>query len=92
MLNKLNKTERAHLARVKGLPCSVCDAPGPSEAHHVNQGQQYTAIALCTDCHRGAFNGLHGQRRMWAVKRMDEWAALDVTVQRLMNTTSERPQ
>lgn len=85
MLNKINKTERAHLARVKALPCSVCDTPGPSEAHHVNQGQQYTVIALCVDCHRGAFNGLHGQRRMWAVKRMDEWAALDVTIQRLMS-------
>ena len=37
MLNKLNAREREHLARVKALPCSVCDAPGPSEAHHVKQ-------------------------------------------------------
>lgn len=33
MLNKLNTREREHLARVKELPCSVCDASGPSEAH-----------------------------------------------------------
>ena len=27
--------------------------------------------------------GLHGQRRMWAIKKMDEVDALAVTVQRL---------
>lgn len=31
MLNRLNAREREHLAKVKALPCSVCDAPGPSE-------------------------------------------------------------
>lgn len=84
MNNKLNNRERLHLARVKELACSVCDVPGPSEAHHVKQGNQYTCIALCADCHRGSFNGLHGQRRMWAVKHMDELDALNVTIERLM--------
>jgi hypothetical protein len=84
MNNRLSARERAHLQRVKLLPCSVCDAPGPGEAHHVKQGQQYTAVALCESCHRGALMGLHGQRRMWAVKKMDELAALNVTVERLL--------
>ena len=84
MLNKLNSKERAHLALVKELPCSVCDQSGPSEAHHVKQGQQYPAVALCESCHRGALMGWHGQRRMWAIKKMDELAALNVTVRRLM--------
>lgn len=84
MLNRLNAKERAHLARVKALPCSVCDAPGPSEAHHVKQGQQYTCVALCESCHRGPLMGWHGQRRMWAIKKMEEIDALDITVKRLM--------
>ena len=84
MLNRINTKERAHLGRVKELPCSVCDQPGPSEAHHFKQHRQWICIALCTDCHTGNFNGLHGQRRMWAVKRMDEADALNVTIQRLM--------
>lgn len=84
MLNKLDDKERAHIAAVRELPCSVCDTPGPSEAHHMKQGQQYTAVALCEGCHRGALMGWHGQRRMWAIKKMDELAALNVTVQRLM--------
>lgn len=85
MNNKLTKKERAHLARVKALPCSVCGAAPPSEAHHVKQHRQYTAIALCTDCHRGAFMGWHGQRRAWAIRKMDEQDALNETIKGLMN-------
>lgn len=84
MNNKLNKAEREHLAKVKSLPCSVCDAPGPSEAHHVEQGLQYTCVALCPACHRGQTLGWHGQRRMWAVKKMTEIDALNITIERLM--------
>lgn len=83
MRNRLTKREREHLGRVKELACSVCDAPGPSEAHHVKQGQQFTAVALCPDCHRGSFMGWHGQKRAWAIRKMDELAALNVTISRL---------
>ena len=83
MNNKLNKEERIHLALVKELPCSVCEAPGPSEAHHIKQGLQYTCVALCVDCHRGPVLGLHGQKRMWAIKKMDELEALNVTLKNL---------
>jgi hypothetical protein len=82
--NKLNGLERAHLYKVKLLPCSVCDAPGPSEAHHVKQGSQYTCVALCVSCHRDGMLGWHGQKRMWAIKKMDELDALNVTIKRLM--------
>ena len=84
MLNKLNNKERRHLARVKEWPCSVCDEPGPSEAHHVKQGNQYTCIALCPNCHRSPTLGWHGQKRMWAIKKMDELDALNKTIERLM--------
>ena len=83
MNNKLNAKERKHLARVKELPCSLCDAEGPSEAHHVEQGLQYTCIALCVDCHRGPVMGLHGQKRGWLIRKMSELDALNVTIERL---------
>ena len=83
MNNKLNKEERIHLALVKELPCSVCDAPGPSEAHHIKQGLQYTCVALCVDCHRGPLLGVHGQKRMWVIKKMNELDALNVTLKNL---------
>jgi hypothetical protein len=87
MNNKLNKQQRQYLGRVKELPCSVCDLPGPSEAHHIVQRLQYTCIALCPDCHRGSTMGWHGQKRAWAIRKMEELDALNVTIERL-NTSS----
>lgn len=84
MNNRLSDAERRHLSRVKALPCSVCGHPGPSEAHHIRQGLQWVCVALCPDCHRGQLLGLHGQRRAWAIRKMDELKALDVTIRRLM--------
>lgn len=82
MNNKLTAAERKHLARVKSLPCSVCNAPPPSAAHHINQGQQYTTVALCTDCHQGTM-GWHGTKALWRIRKMDQLDALNVTLERL---------
>ena len=83
MNNRLTARERAHMARVKSLACSVCDVEGPSEAHHIEQSLAYTCVALCPDCHRGSVMGLHGQRRAWHVRKMTELDALNVTIERL---------
>ena len=84
MNNNLTAKEKAYVGLVKELPCSVCDAEGPSDAHHVKQHRQYTCVALCKDCHQGSFNGWHGQRRMWSVMKMDEQDALNVTIERVV--------
>lgn len=76
----ITRAEREHLARVKALPCGVCGLPGPSEAHHVEQGLHFLCIPLCPDCHRGGFNGLHGQRRIWAASKVTEHDVLNETV------------
>jgi len=76
--------ERDHLQRVKSLPCSVCGAEGPSDAHHTEQQNHFTTVALCRDCHQGSLNGYHGQRRMWNVKHMNENDALNVTIRNLL--------
>ena len=84
MNNTLTAKEKAYVGLVKELPCSVCDAPPPSDAHHVKQHRQYTVVALCKDCHQGSFNGWHGQKRMWSVMKMDEQDALNVTIERVV--------
>lgn len=81
---RLDDAERAHIERVKQLDCSVCDAPGPSDAHHINQGQHFTAVALCKSCHQGPLLGWHGQRRAWLIRKLDELGALAVTLRRLL--------
>lgn len=77
-------SEQAHIEKVKSLPCSVCDQAGPSDCHEIKQGQWFTSVALCKDCHQGPLMGWHGQKRMWKIKKMDELDALNVTVERLV--------
>lgn len=50
---RITTPERMHLAKVKRCACVLCDAPAPTEAHHVIQGLHFAAVALCTACHRG---------------------------------------
>lgn len=83
MNNKLTAAQRRHLAAVKELPCGVCGAEGPSDAHHIEQGLQYTCIPLCKDCHQGSFNGIHGQRRIWNVLKKTEMTVLNDTIEKL---------
>lgn len=83
MNNKLTAAERRHLSWVKEQPCGVCGASGPSEAHHVRQHSQYLCIPLCESCHRSSFNGIHGQARIWKVKKLDELDVLNELVRAL---------
>ena len=85
MNNKLTPKQRAHIGRVKELPCSVCDQAGPSDAHHIEQSLQFCVVALCKDCHQGSTMGWHGQRRMWNIKKMKELDALNITIERLLD-------
>lgn len=78
------KQEEDHIRLVKLCPCSVCGRPGPSEAHHIQQGDHFTTVALCTDCHRGSFNGWHGEKHMWLVMKMNELDALNVTIRNVL--------
>lgn len=82
----MTAAESAHVASVKALNCSVCDQAGPSDAHHIKQGQHFTVVALCKDCHQGGFAGLHGQRRAWIARKMEVIDALAVTIKRLKLT------
>ncbi len=77
------KAERIHLGRVKNLPCSVCDAPPPSSAHHIDQSCAWAVVALCYDCHQGQ-GGIHHEKTLWRVRKLDEIKALNITLKRLL--------
>lgn len=81
--DRISTAARRHLERVKSLPCGVCGAAGPSEAHHLKQGLHFSCIPLCTSCHRDGFNGWHGQRRIWKVLKKDELIVLSETIELL---------
>ena len=84
MNNKLNAAERKYLAVVKELSCGVCGAHGPSDAHHIEQGLQYTCIPLCRDCHQGGHNGIHGRKAIWNTLKKTELNVLNDTIKRLL--------
>lgn len=75
--------ERVHMFNVKNLPCGVCGAHAPSEAHHIEQGLHYLCIPLCEDCHRGSHNGIHGRKAMWNVMKKTELSVLNETIEAL---------
>ena len=79
----LNKNHRRYLGMVKSLPCGVCGAFGPSDAHHIKQGLHFTCIPLCKDCHQGSHNGIHGRRAIWDVMKKDELSVLNDTIEKL---------
>ena len=83
---RITASESAHLAKVKRCACVLCDAPGPSEAHHPIQGLHRTTIALCQPCHRGPM-GVHGDGTMMRVR----YGTNDLrAVIRAINDTAER--
>ena len=79
----MTAAERRHVDQVKSSLCAVCDAYPPTEAHEVKQGSWFTAISLCPSCHRDGKMGIHGEKTMWRIKKMDEIDALNVTIGRL---------
>ena len=85
MNNKLTPSERRHLQKVKSLPCGVCGAAGPSDAHHIEQHKQYLCIPLCRDCHQGSHNGIHGEKRIWSVYKKTELSVLNDTIKTLLD-------
>jgi hypothetical protein len=86
----MTKAESNYMSKVASLPCVVCGNQ-PVELHHVREGQgmsqraqNWLVIPLCPSCHRDSMMGLHGQRNMWRIKKMDEMDALAKTIE-LMN-------
>ena len=89
-----NVAEAEYIRFVALQPCSVCGDGGgeaqPSEVHEIEQGNWWLSVALCAGCHRGPLNGLHGQRRMWSLMKLDEQGALAITIRRVFLTLQGR--
>jgi hypothetical protein len=86
----VSKAERAHIERVKSLPCSLCGKSAPSDAHHLLEGRiqgrrcaDWCTIPLCKDCHQGERNGIHGQQIMLKVMKETELSLLAQTIENL---------
>lgn len=86
----MSKAEEAHIMRIKMLSCSVCDAAGPSDAHHILVGRtpgrrspDFCTIPLCKLCHQDPKLGIHGLMGMFKIFRVSELDCLASTIEKL---------
>lgn len=80
----ITRSESEHMGRIKEMACACCGEPGPSEAHHIEQGLHYLVLPLCISCHRGQ-NGWHGTKAHWKVRKLTELSALNSVVAQLVS-------
>lgn len=88
------KPDPAYLARVRELPCCVCEAfgfvqIGPTYSHHTicgRYGSEKTpdreAIGLCWNHHQGP-DGIHASKDEWVAKYGDDREYIAATLDRL---------
>lgn len=81
--------EQRHMQRVKELPCCLCGASAPSDAHHILDGRvkgrkahDFCTIPVCRDCHTGR-SGLHGDKAMLKIMKENELNLLGETLKKL---------
>ena len=77
---------RAYVGEVKQLPCAVCGAPGPSDAHHVICGRYGTSrpcdcqvIPLCKKHHQHGPDAIHNGKASWVEKYGNDYDYLEQT-------------
>lgn len=74
---------KAHMARVKALPCGICGRPGPSDAHHVfcgrygqSKASDFDVIPLCKFCHQVGPDAIHVNKRAWIERHGPDYGYL----------------
>ena len=77
------KAALEHMRRVKELPCVICNAPPPSDAHHVICGRYGTrkaadteVIPLCKAHHQDGSDAIHNGKLTWVAKYGPDYSYL----------------
>jgi len=89
--SKAGQDGLAHMARVKALPCVICGAPGPSDAHHCISGRygarkasDFETVSLCAHCHRYPYpNAIHSGKESWEARNGKDYEYLPVVADML---------
>lgn len=72
-----------HMLEVKQLPCMICGAPPPSEAHHSISGRyggrkrsDWWVTPMCSVCHRTGPHAIHNGKRSWEERHGPDYGFL----------------
>lgn len=90
----MKNVERDWMNAVAALGCVACRnsglGPTPCQVHHIRTGQgmgqrasNFLVLPLCEAHHTGP-NGLHGQRRMFAIMHGSELDLLAQTIEEVL--------
>lgn len=73
-----------YMMAVKQLPCAVCGAPPPSDAHHVICGRygsrktsDFDVIPLCKSHHQDGPEAIHNGKASWVEKHGPDYAYIE---------------
>ncbi len=76
--------DRERLGKVKQMPCVVCGAPPPSDAHHCIHGRYSgkragddKTIPLCKPHHQWGPDAIHNGKASWAEKFGEDFSYLE---------------
>lgn len=76
---------KAYMARVKMLPCVICQSYPPNDAHHVYHGRygsekasDFETIPLCKICHQTGPLSVHQAKETWEAMHGPDWGYLPV--------------
>ena len=80
------KAAREYMGLVKQLPCAVCSAAGPSDAHHVFHGRygtrkasDFDIIPLCKRHHQDGPDAIHNIKETWAARHGPDYGYIEQT-------------
>ncbi len=77
---------REYMARVKALPCVVCGAAPPSDAHHVfhdrhggRKTSDFDTIPLCKPHHQDGKDAIHNGKAGWRDRHGPDHGFIEAT-------------
>ena len=84
------KAGRDYMARVKMLPCVICGAAPPSDAHHIicdrfgtTKASDFETIPLCKNHHQVGPDAIHNGKASWVEKYGPDHSYLNMVKQQL---------
>ena len=73
--SKAGKDGIEYMSKVKMLPCAICGAPPPNDAHHVihdryssRKASDFDTIPLCKAHHQNGPDAIHNGKETWREK------------------------
>lgn len=88
------KAELEYMARVKMLPCVICGAAPPNDAHHCTHGRfgtrkvsGFDTIPLCKAHHQDGPDAIHNGKESWAEKHGPDYGFIPLVRAQLDDTT-----